>query len=176
MSCYITYNNKNYTEKDFKEYLKSLLTEKQTVSLVKEVQPKQENIATPIVNKETTVFTPEMIRARVKSSFDANGYMDIKEENRGDKVILGAITRYIMATKGITTNKQIIEANKTFKLKDEVTLETVKEGVLRIKIKEDIVEETPKPLGGLNMSKLTSSGESMANDALSNVEQAFKCK
>ena len=63
MSCYITYNNKNYTEKDFKEYLKSLLTEKQTVSLVKEVQPKQENIATPIVNKETTVFTPEMIRA-----------------------------------------------------------------------------------------------------------------
>ena len=137
---------------------------------------KNKEKGTPTPPKQTTVITPEMIRARVKSSFDKNGYMDIKEENRGDKVILGAITRYIMATKGITTNNQIIEANKTFKLKDEVTLETVREGVLRIKIKEDIVEETPKPLGGLNMSKLTSSGESMANDALSNVEQAFKCK
>lgn len=178
MSCYITYNNKNYTEKDFKEYLKSVLAEKQTVSKP-ETQPKVEQkevTPTPTPPKQATVITPEMIRARVKSSFDKNGYMDIKEENRGDKVILGAITRYIMATKGITTNNQIIEANKTFKLKDEVTLETVKEGVLRIKIKEDIVEETPKPLGGLNMSKLTSSGESMANDALSNVEQAFKCK
>ena len=210
MSCYITYNNKNYTEKDFKEYLKSVLAEKQTVSkpelilsgreiLRKEdgstyeefateeeakvyfdrevlgIKPQQEVAPTP-APKQPTVITPEMIRARVKSSFDKNGYMDIKEENRGDKVILGAITRYIMATKGITTNNQIIEANKTFKLKDEVTLETVKEGVLRIKIKEDIVEETPKPLGGLDMSKLTSSGESMANDALSNIEQAFKCK
>ena len=131
----------------------------------------------PPAPKQATVFTPEMIRARVKSSFDANGYMDIKEENRGDKVILGAITRYIMATKGITTNNQIIEANKTFKLKDEVTLETVKEGVLRIKIKEDIVEETPKPLGGLDMSKLTSSGESMANDIFKvkeGVSEVFK--
>ena len=301
MSCYITYNNKNYTEKDFKEYLKSLLTEKQTeskpqpkfwtresvaaqpdkiflfgdnfadaktgyvpsatqavirglpnaigistkfnrrtntdsfmddstyeefkehvdkqietaIELAEETgktiivpengigtgkaqlekrapksfaylkqeldklknKEKETTIApTPTPPKQATVITPEMIRARVKSSFDKNGYMDIKEENRGDKVILGAITRYIMATKGIVTNNQIIEANKTFKLKDEVTLETVKEGVLRIKIKEDIIEEAPKPLGGLNMSKLTSSGESMANDALSNVEQAFKCK
>lgn len=178
MSCYITYNNKNYTEKDFKEYLKSVITEKQTVAKP-ETQPKVEQkevTPTPTPPKQTTVITPEMIRARVKSSFDKNGYMDIKEENRGDKVILAAITRYIMATKGIVTNNQIIEANKTFKLKDEVTLETVKEGVLRIKIKEDLIEEAPKSLGGLNMPKLTSSFESEAKDALNNVEQAFKCK
>ena len=158
---------------------KSFAYLKQELDKLREVQPKVEQkevTPTPTPPKQATVITPEMIRARVKSSFDKNGYMDIKEENRGDKVILGAITRYIMGTKGIVTNNQILEANKTFKLKDEVTLETVKEGVLRIKIKEDIVEETPKPLGGLNMSKLTSSGESMANDALSNVEQAFKCK
>ena len=91
--------------------MKNLLDQSKAASLVKEVQPKQENIATPIVNKETTVFTPEMIRARVKSSFDANGYMDIKETSRGDKVILGAITKYIMATKGIVTNNQIFQIN-----------------------------------------------------------------
>lgn len=306
MSCYITYNNKNYTEKDFKEYLKSIIAEKQTVAKpetqpkfwtresvaaqtdkiflfgdnfedaktgyvpsstqavirglpnaigistkfnrrtntdsfmddstyeefkehvdkqietaielaeetgktivvpedgigtgkaqlekrapksfaylkqeldkLREVQPKveQKEVA-PTPPKQTTVITPEMIRARVKSSFDKNGYMDIKEENRGDKVILGAITRYIMATKGITTNNQIIEANKTFKLKDEVTIETVKEGVLRIKIKESLIEGDGDAglFGGLNMSKLTSSFESEAKDALNNVEQAFKCK
>ena len=172
MSCYITYNNKNYTEKDFKEYLKSVLAEKQNTST------EQKTVAPTPAPKQPTVFTPEMIRARVKSSFDANGYMDIKETSRGDKVILGAITRYIMATKGIVTNNQILEANKTFKLKDEVTIETVKEGVLRIKIKESLLEGDGDTglFGGLDMSKLTSSGESMANDALSNVEQAFKCK
>ena len=175
MSCYITYNNKNYTEKDFKEYLKNILDQSKAASLVKEIQPKQENIATPIVNKETTVLTPEMIRARVKSSFDANGYMDIKETSRGDKVILGAITKYIMATKGIITNNQILEANKTFKLKEEVTIETVKEGVLRIKIKENLLEGDGDVglFGGLDMSKLTSSGESMANNVLSNIEQGL---
>lgn len=128
--------------------------------------------------KQPTVFTPEMIRARVKSSFDANGYMDIKETSRGDKVILGAITKYIMATRGIVTNNQILEANKTFKLKEEVTIETIKEGVLRIKIKENLLEGDGDVglFGGLDMSKLTSSGESMANNVLSNIEQAFKCK
>ena len=143
-----------------------------------ETQTEQKEVAPTPAPKQPTVFTPEMIRARVKSSFDTNGYMDIKETSRGDKVILGAITRYIMATKGIVTNNQILEANKTFKLKDEVTIETVKEGVLRIKIKESLLEGDGDAglFGGLNMSKLTSSGESMANDALSNVEQAFKCK
>ena len=184
MSCYITYNNKNYTEKDFKEYLKSVLAEKQTNSkpeLVlsgREIVRKEVAPSPPPAPKQATVFTPEMIRARVKSSFDANGYMDIKETSRGDKVILGAITKYIMATRGIVTNNQILEANKTFKLKDEVTIETIKEGVLRIKIKENLLEGDGDVglFGGLDMSKLTSSGESMANNVLSNIEQAFKCK
>ena len=214
MSCYITYNNKNYTEKDFKEYLKSLLTEKQTESkpeLIlsgKEIQrkednstyqefateeeakayfdrevlgikPQQEVAPTPTPPKQATVITPEMIRARVKSSFDKNGYMDIKEENRGDKVILGAITKYIMATRGIVTNNQILEANKTFKLKEEVTIETIKEGVLRIKIKESLLEGDGDAglFGGLDMSRLTSSGESMANDIFKvkeGVSEVFK--
>ena len=192
MSCYITYNNKNYTEKDFKEYLKSLITKKQTVSKNKvvlkdnavqrssETRTEEKEVAPtpPPAPKQATVFTPEMIRARVKSSFDANGYMDIKETSRGDKVILGAITKYIMATRGIVTNNQILEANKTFKLKEEVTIETIKEGVLRIKIKENLLEGDGDVglFGGLDMSKLTSSGESMANNVLSNIEQAFKCK
>lgn len=189
MSCYITYNNKNYTEKDFKEYLKSVLAEKQTEPAstkspgfveASETRTEEKEVAPtpPPAPKQATVFTPEMIRARVKSSFDANGYMDIKETSRGDKVILGAITKYIMATKGIITNNQILEANKTFKLKEEVTIETIKEGVLRIKIKENLLEgDGDKGLfGGLDMSKLTSSGESMANNVLSNIEQAFKCK
>lgn len=143
-----------------------------------ETQTEQKTVAPTPAPKQPTVFTPEMIRARVKSSFDANGYMDIKETSRGDKVILGAITKYIMATKGIITNNQILEANKTFKLKEEVTIETIKEGVLRIKIKENLLEGDGDVglFGGLDMSKLTSSGESMANNVLSNIEQAFKCK
>ena len=238
MSCYITYNNKNYTEKDFREYLKSILAEKQNTSTEiktrmgisyvdvenisnsgsntpitikgeqvnteknalyyvamsraknkvvlrdsavqrsSETQTEQKTVAPTPAPKQPTVFTPEMIRARVKSSFDANGYMDIKETSRGDKVILGAITKYIMATRGIVTNNQILEANKTFKLKEEVTIETIKEGVLRIKIKENLLEGDGDVglFGGLDMSKLTSSGESMANNVLSNIEQAFKCK
>ena len=72
----------------------------------------------------------------------------------------------------------VIAPNITFKLKEEVTIETIKEGVLRIKIKENLLEgDGDKGLfGGLDMSKLTSSGESMANNVLSNIEQAFKCK
>ena len=144
-----------------------------------ETQTEQKEVVPTSAPKQPTVFTPEMIRARVKNSFDANGYMDIKETSRGDKVILGAITKYIMATKGIVTNNQIIEASKTFKLKDEVTIETVKEGVLRIKIKESLLEGDGDAglFGGLDMSRLTSSGESMANNIFKvkeGVSEVFK--